>query len=514
VRRRGRIALLLLLTAGLAFPAGPVRAAKSGEVRKESFDLLNQGVAAIQRGEYALAIEKLEKAASVSLNSFRANFYLGVAYLGDRRYSDAAEALRTAIDLEPNNLQAHVSLGDAYLKQGDTDEASAEYYRALKIRPEYAPALDGIARTYEAQGDDAQAVTFYQRAITSNKGYADTYTHLGDLYLRARRLDEAISLLVEAVTIRPDFGPGLNRLALAYSLIGLKSEAVATIRRAIALEPGSAEHRATLGLIQLDLGLLGGAEQAFHEAIKIDSGLPAARRGMADLERRRGNYDAALATLDALLADKRTDASIRTRAEKQRASLVEERDRYLRLQDAIAKGTLTPADRRDLAAIYAGRLQWDKAADLQAESAPEGIEKERLAYYSLRAGRNRPAYELYRSLAEQGSRADLEVNSGVALSRLGDSAGAAAAFRRALAIDPEQLRASLYLGNALLRTGKRDEAVAFYKKFLESESRSETAERVRRILAQIAPGAVPERPTPVTPPPTAPPPSPAEGAGR
>jgi tetratricopeptide (TPR) repeat protein len=316
------------------------------------------------------------------------------------------------------------------------------------------------------------------------------------------------------VTIRPDFGPGLNRLALAYSLIGLKSEAVATIRRAISLEPGSAEHRATLGLIQLDLGLLSGAEEAFNEAIRIDSGLPAARRGMADLERRRGNYDAALATLDALLQDKRTEASIRTRAEKQRASLVDERDRYARLQDSLQKGTLSPADRRDLAAIYAGRLMWDSAADLQAESVPEGLEKERLAYYSLRAGRNRPAYDLYAELAKQGPRADLEINSGVALARLGDSPGAVAAFRRALAIDAEQPRATLYLGNALLRTGKQDEAVAYYKKFLEMETRSETAERVRRILVQIAPDAVPDRPSPVTPPPTAPPPSAQEGAGR
>ena len=55
--------------------------------------------------------------------------------------------------------------------------------------------------------------------------------------------------------------------------------------------------------------------------------------------------------------------------------------------------------------------------------------------------------------------------------------------------------------------------MTYYKKFLESEIKSETAERVRRILAQIAPEAVPERPKPVTPPPTAPPPT-QEGAGR
>ena len=48
---RVRAALLILVAAGIAFPAPGARAAKSTEVRKESFELLNAGGAAIQRGQ-------------------------------------------------------------------------------------------------------------------------------------------------------------------------------------------------------------------------------------------------------------------------------------------------------------------------------------------------------------------------------------------------------------------------------------------------------------------------------
>jgi tetratricopeptide (TPR) repeat protein len=480
--------------------------AKSAQVREDSFKLLNEGVAAVNRGEYALAVEKLQQASATSLNSFRAHFYLGLALTAERRYVDAAEALKVALDLDPNHLQAHVALGDSYLKQGDLGEASAEYNRALKLRAEYPPALDGIARTYEAQADDERAINFYNRAIASNKGYAEAYTHLGDLYLRVGRLEEAVRLLAEAITIRPDFGPGLNRLALAYNRLGLQNEAVATIRRAIAIEPASAEHRATLGLIQLDLGLMGGAEVSFGEAMKLDRALPSAHEGMAEIHRRRGDYAGAIQELDPILQDPRTDTATRTRVEERKAKMAVERDDLARLEAAIAGGSATEGDKRALAAIYAGRRMWVRAADLQMESGPEGAERERLAYYEFRAGRYRASHEIYRDLARNGGRADLEVNAGVALAQLGENDGAAAAFERALTIDPAQERATLYLGNALLRLGKKDEAVRSYRAFLEGSRGGELAERVRRILSEIAPESVPVKPVPATPPPAPNPP--------
>ena len=171
----------------------PLQAGKSAEVRTESFRLLNEGVAAYNRGEYKEAAEKLGASASMALNSYRAYYYLGLALIGDRRAAEAVDALTVALDLDPSQLLAHVAMGDAQLKRGDSAEASAAYYRALKLRSEYAAALDGIARTYEAQEDDEKALAFYRRAIASNKGYAESYVHLGDLLLRQGRLADARS---------------------------------------------------------------------------------------------------------------------------------------------------------------------------------------------------------------------------------------------------------------------------------------------------------------------------------
>lgn len=489
--RHGAFALVTLIA---ATAVTETHAGKAGEVRKSAFRLLNEGVAAYNRADYRAAIVPLQKAAAMSLNSFPAHHYLGLALAGDRRYAEAVDAYKIALDLEPDHLQANVSMGDAWLAQGDTDEAQPYYVKAGKLRPEYAAALDGLARVAEAKALDDAAIALFERALASDKGFAPAYTHLGDLYLRVGKLDEAVKLLVEAVSVRPDFGPGLNRLATAYGRLGFSNEAVATIRKAIELEPNDPEHRVTLGEVLLGMGVVAGAEASFQAAIAIDAADPKARGGLAEIDRRRGDYGAALVQLDVALADSRLDRRSRDELTKQRTAIDAERDSAASLTAAIASGSATPADRAALSALEAARGRFDQAADLLAQAAPEGLDRERLAFYRFRAGQFREAHELYAQLAQQAQapgRADLTVNDGASLARLGDDAKAKEAFERALAIDPDQPLAKLYLGNALLRLGDTAGAAATYRAFLAAFPTGASAEQVRRVLAELSPGATP-----------------------
>ena len=496
-----RAVLALALASALAAPAWAGRAI---EVRKQAFVLLNEGVAAYNKGDYKASVDALKQASNMSLNSFRTYYFLGLALTGDRRYAEAVEALSVALDLDPSHIQANVASGDALLLQGNIDEASPFYYRALKLRAEYPGALDGLARVAEAQADDDRAIAFYERAIASDKGFAAAYMHLGDLYLRKGRLDDAVKLLVEAVKIRPDFGPGLNRLAAAYGRLGFSNEAVATIRKAIELEPRNAEHRSILGHVLLGMGVDGGAAAAFREAVALDPGEPKAHAGLSELARRAGRYDEALAEIDQALGDPRLDRRQREIATAQRATLLEEKTRAGDLEARAAAGTASAADMASLAEILAARGEWSRAALMLESTSPEGPARERLAYYLFRSGRFRDAHEAYASLAQGASRGDLEINDGAALARLGSDAQAIQAFDRALALDPNQERALLYRANALLRLGRPEDATGAYKRFLEVKPDGESAEQVRRILAQLSPA-----PPPAPAPAPAPSPSPA-----
>jgi Flp pilus assembly protein TadD len=91
--RHGAVILGTLLA---ATAVTQTHAGKAGEVRKQAFKLVNEGVAAYNRADFKAAIVPLQKAAAMSLNSFPAHHYLGLALAGDRRYAEAVEAYKIA----------------------------------------------------------------------------------------------------------------------------------------------------------------------------------------------------------------------------------------------------------------------------------------------------------------------------------------------------------------------------------------------------------------------------------
>jgi tetratricopeptide (TPR) repeat protein len=169
-----------------------------------------------------------------------------------------------------------------------------------------------------------------------------------------------------------------------------------------------------------------------------------------------------------------------------------EQARVAELEASVTGWTATPEESGELARIYADRGRWARAIELQryAGDSPETLET--LAYMLFRADRFREAQELYAELSAAGGRADLVINDGVSFARLGDDVAAVAAYRQALALDPTSWKAQLYLGNALLRLGQREEAIEAYRQFLGVGEDGESAERIRRILKQIAPQALPD----------------------
>lgn len=478
-----------LLLGSLLFGPTIGWAGDAGKVRTESFELLNQGVNAYKKGHYDDAIERLTRASNMALNNFRIYFYLGLALNGGREYQRALDALAVALDLDPDHLQANVAVGDAWLKLGDLAEAQAAYTLSLKLRPEYAAALDGLARIQESQSREQEGILTYRRAIASNPGYAPAYSHLGSLFLRQEKYEEAVALLEEAISVRPDFADGMNRLSLAYNRLGLSNQAIATIQRAIELEPFDPGHISTFGWLQLDQNYPDSAAELFTKAIEIDSAHPDARKGQAEIARRDGRYDDAIQFLQVAIDDRRLGALTRLELEKFATEIGEEQVEHLALQQRFESGEATPEDHGALAQIMARRSRWSEAAELQRGAGATAAARERLAFMLFESEQFIEARELYTQLSGEIDEASHFHNEGVCAAAVGDDRGAAAAFRHALERDPELSKAQLFLGNALLRLGQTAPATEAYAAFLAVNQRGEAAERVRRILKQIAPQA-------------------------
>ncbi|MFQ5701966.1 MAG: tetratricopeptide repeat protein, partial [Acidobacteriota bacterium] len=447
----------------------PASVSKSQEVRARVFRLLTDGIRAYKEGRPKDAIPLLEEAAGIALNSFRAYYYLGLAYKSDRQYKKSIEPLAVALELDPVNLSARVALGDCYLNRGDPTEALAEYHRALRLQEDFAPAYDALGRAAESSGDDEKAIEYFRRAIELNPGFPNPSLNLGDLYMRDGRYDEAIKLFLDAIKVRPDFAAAYNRLGVAYAKQKLGNEAIAALRRAQTLEQGNPWHSVTIGRVFLDLDNEVQAAREFDKALDLDPDYLEAYLAKATLLRRQGKLDQALAVLDDGLRRE-------VEAPRERAELAEYRDKIeaesarqaeleniLRQQDGSDVTDLMAlaelkADQGDHAG--AARLLKD-AVGRSAESDPDSDLVDLLAYNALVARMYEDARQAYETLVRRNPN-DPALWINLALARIGlaDHAGAEEALREASRLRPGDALPLAYLGNVYVLSGRPAEAIA------------------------------------------------------
>jgi len=503
--RHGLAAVLtaILLAGAAATPAAAITAA---EARTKSFKLQSAGMKLHREGHYPEAIEALRQAVNLQLNSFMAWYYLGICLAAERRYGEAIEPLKTALDLQPDYIQAHVALGDAHLKLGEIGEARAAYLRALELQQNYAAAHDGMGRLLESIGKDDEAEAAYRKALEINVAYADAYTHLGEMYLRRGRLDDATSLFLKAITVKPDFSQAYTRLGVALSRLGRFDDAIAASRKSFQLAPRDPEPHIALARIAIELQTLARAQASLDAARALDPDNIYIALVGADLLRARADPGAAAALLDDRLSRPLDEPRLKRAVVESLEKARRESESLATLTAAVAGAPDDPNSRAALARLYSALRAHQRAAEgyiaAAALAAGAGLRPPvdasvpldpvalrfdaGLAFLSARRFADAIATldGVAQSAPDENVRLDALFDSGVARARAG--LDAAAAFRDYLARRPADAEAHLYLGNALLRQGHRDEARLEYAAYLEKADPGPEADRVRRLVADLA----------------------------
>jgi tetratricopeptide (TPR) repeat protein len=483
----------------------------AGDARTQSFKLQSDGMRAYNEGRYKDAIALLQQVCNIHLNSAMAWYFLGLSLAAERRYSEAVDPIKIALDLQPDYVQAHLALGDTFLKLGETDEARAAYLRALDMQPNYAPAHDGMGRLLESMGKDDEAETSYRKALEINVAFADAYTHLGELYLRRGRLDDAVNLFLKAITMKPDFSQAYTRLGVALSRQERYEDALAAARKSLELAPQDPEPQVALARIDLEMQSLRRSREAVDAALAIDPEFVYAHLMLGELARADGDPARALTILEARLKrpidDPRlkrvlTDAIKRVRSEAQR---------MVALETAVANA---PADPEALAALarfnsglrahFLAAEMLRAAADLEVTRVSEAAcdqattaacdQSGSLLYeagYEYIVARRWPeAIAVFARLADSPASPllapDARFNLGVAQAGAGLDQAAAETFRVCLQARPDDMQAQLYLGNALARMGRDDEARHAYVAYLEKAGTAPEVDRVRRLVEEMS----------------------------
>jgi tetratricopeptide (TPR) repeat protein len=420
--------------------SGYASAATSGQAPKTVDDYLARGSELLDRSDWDGALAAFDAAVRLDPRDPYALAARGITQTWRGNYEAAARDLNNAAVLDPDN--PYVLRGRGYLAQTQERYADALrfYSRSLEKQPE-----DGLVRgwrayiyrklqNYEAALDDARAAT------KSSPDWTDMYVLRASIYHQLGQPEKVLAEARAIVAANPDDGLAHGEAAAIYDRLGKRDEAMREIDRAIAIDPS-----ASFYLSRMDLrgwSDIAGQQGDVEAALRLDPKNQEALRAKAQLQRRTGNLQGAIATLSSALRQAPNSADLLS-LRRQLHYLAD------RKQDAERDFAAARAAARDAADFNS--LCWNKAVagidlasaltdcDTAVADTPDNAAMlDSRAFVLLKLGRLDEAIATYdRALARNSDLAESYLGRAVAWSRKGDKRKAAADRAAAIALDPE-----------------------------------------------------------------------------
>ena len=262
VARRVRVGLISIMfaAAGMPLTAQPQRKspakppAKSASQPQEDplAPLMQQANDAIDKKDFAAALEPLQKYVAQKPDDPIAHFQLGYAYAGLKRWEEAKAEFLRAIAQDPKMAPAHLNLG-LVLMDSEPGAAAEAFRQTAELQPaESRPRfLAGFA--LEQAGKFTEAIEQYRGALAlSPKDYEYRFA-LGRVLLRTGNASDAEMHFREAVAAREDSAPA--RLGLAQALLTQKKyeSGIDALAEYLKLNPGDRAERLDHASVLLEI---------------------------------------------------------------------------------------------------------------------------------------------------------------------------------------------------------------------------------------------------------------------
>ncbi len=267
--------------------------------------LLQQAQDAIDKGNYADAIDPLQKYIAQRPDYAYAHFQLGYAYSELQRWDDAQAEYERTITLDPHMAEAYLNLGivlmesnpfaaaDAFRqaaslqptqsrprflyglaleRAGKREEAVAQFKAALVISPKDFDIHLALARTLLALKRAPEAETEFRRATEINPGDAPAALGLAQSLETQQKYQAAADALDAYLKLRPD--DAARRIARAYDLMQVNQfdAALAELDRAEAAAPPTPDSRKIRGGIYMQQSRWKDASAILAAAIPVSPG--------------------------------------------------------------------------------------------------------------------------------------------------------------------------------------------------------------------------------------------------
>lgn len=174
------ILLLALTAAGQKLEPPTLEPTLSTESQKQ---LINEGVALHDNGDYAGAISRYEQVLKENPNNILALYELAYSYYAQKDYKKSIEVGYRAAQFKSPLLDAtYVQLGSCYDESGDSKKAVEIYKAGIKLSPSSSLLQYNLAVTYLRTGQLEDARAAVKRAVALDPDHPSSHLLLSRLF--------------------------------------------------------------------------------------------------------------------------------------------------------------------------------------------------------------------------------------------------------------------------------------------------------------------------------------------
>jgi tetratricopeptide (TPR) repeat protein len=262
---------------------------KTTDTEFRNSQLTTDGIKAndlLQAGKPAEAAEIYRHMLEENPHSAWTAYNLALALEAMHDTKGAEDTLRSGIDMDPKLAKLRAELGQLELRAGDMESAQQSLQSALDLEPQLVDARGNLAMIYARKGDLATAEKLLRQTLEDDPQYKEGHLNLGLILAQQGKVAGAEQELDKAVALGTQDPNTLSTVGKAKAQMGKMSEGIALLRKVVALRPDLAAAHLDLALALADSYDLPGALVEASEAVRL-----APQSGVAHFYRGRVLYD-------------------------------------------------------------------------------------------------------------------------------------------------------------------------------------------------------------------------------
>src|SRR5579864_5609064 len=172
------------------------------------------------------------------------------AALSSREFDKALQLIEPALQSSPKNPQLWMLRGLAYSGKGEQKAALVSYQNALKIAPDYLPALEGAAQL-EYDAGSPLAIPLLQRVLRLRPDDFTSHAMLAVLAYKKRDCATAVQHFAQSGSLLDSQTGALQEYGACLMQLRQTEKAIRVFQRILASHPEDPRARRSLAAVQL-----------------------------------------------------------------------------------------------------------------------------------------------------------------------------------------------------------------------------------------------------------------------